>query len=41
MAQVPAPTVTTTANNDGTVAVTIQYADATTGAGSTLTFQVK
>jgi phage baseplate assembly protein W len=41
VAQVPAPIVTTTANTDGTVTVTIQYADAVTGAGSTLTFQVK
>src|ERR1700739_2552633 len=41
VAQVPAPVVTTSVNSDGTVTVTIQYADAVTGGGSTLTFQVK
>jgi phage baseplate assembly protein W len=41
VAQVPAPIVTTTVNADGTVMTTIQYADAVTGASSTLTFQVK
>jgi phage baseplate assembly protein W len=40
VAQVPAPVVTTSVNTDGMVTVTIQYADAVTGAGSTLTFQI-
>jgi phage baseplate assembly protein W len=40
VAQVPAPVVTTSVSTDGTVTVTIQYADAVTGAGSTLTFQI-
>jgi phage baseplate assembly protein W len=41
VAQVPAPVVTTTVNMDGTVSAEIQYADAATGASSTLTFQVQ
>lgn len=40
VARVPAPTVTTDVNPDGTVTVTIDYFDAVTGQGSTLTFQV-
>ena len=40
VAQVPAPIVTTSAASDGVVTTTIQYADAVTGAGATLTFQV-
>jgi phage baseplate assembly protein W len=41
VAQVPAPVITTAVNPDGTVTTTIQYADAATGATSTLTFQVQ
>ena len=41
VAQVPAPVVTTTVNTDGTVNVKIIYADAVTGASSTLSFKVQ
>ena len=41
VAQVPAPVITTTVNMDGAVSAEIQYADAASGATSTLTFQVQ